>query len=60
MEIEGFRDFGFLISKDKLLENLRADSRVISAECKNGEFYVISDQGEFSFKFTAAGEEGTA
>lgn len=60
MEIKDSRDLGFLISKDKLLKTLRADPRVVSAEYEDGKFHVISDRGEFSFKFTAAEEEGTA
>lgn len=60
MEIKDFRDLDFLISKEKLLENLRADPRVKSAEYEDGKFYVISVQGEFSFKFIAAEGEVTA
>jgi len=60
MEIKDFRNLGFLISKDRLLENLRADPRVVSAEYKDGKFHVISIRGKFSFKFTAVEGEGTA
>jgi len=60
VEIKSFPDLGFLISKEKLLKNLRANPRVISAECEDGKFHVISDRGEFSFEFIAAEGEGTA
>jgi hypothetical protein len=60
MEIKGFQNLGTLISKEKVLENLRADPRVISAEYKDGKFYVVSIRGEFTFEFVAAKSEGTA
>lgn len=60
VEINGFQNLGFFISKDKLLKNLRADPRVKSAEYKDGEFHVNSVRGKFSFKFTAAEEESIA
>jgi len=43
-------EFNFEITPEGLLEALKEDPRVTSAEYKNGQFYVDSVEGKFSFK----------
>lgn len=37
--------------KEALIQAFQKDSRVISAKCKNGEFYIKTINGKLSFKF---------
>lgn len=59
MDIKIPKDLGFVISKEGILKNLREDPRVISAEYKDGVFYVVTIQGKFFFKFVPAEGEGS-
>jgi len=49
MTAEKIQEIG--ITKESLLGAFRSDPRVISAECKNGEFHIKTVAGKLSFKF---------
>jgi len=54
VEIKLPQDLEFVIPEEGIMKNLREDPRVISAEYKDGGFYVVTIQGKFSFKFIPA------